>query len=316
VPPELAVAAAGPTEAATTFLGTPAPAPEVTAAPTAAPTPAPAATPAPPPRARGRPGWIANLVLALAVLVTSLTVAGFVTGVLPFDRGDDPSGAGPSATAGSTPAGAPTSAGSSASAGSSTSAAPSVTGSPRASQVVAQDPLTAPKLWQTREDAAEKTTCLFDDALVVTRDKPGPYRCPGPTDAYNDFALAVDVRLRTEGACAAIWFRFGDTAGYLVRICREGFYLATHGVGDGRTVQVLRTMPFDGTIQLDTAIRVGISVQGTTIALERDGDLVGTVQDATFTQGRMVLGIFPEPPDREPPFSVTFKNVEVRAFTG
>jgi eukaryotic-like serine/threonine-protein kinase len=191
-----------------------------------------------------------------------------------------------------------------------------VTRSPRASQLVAQDPLTEPRLWQIREDEAEKTTCLFDGALVVTRDQQCPYRCPGPTDAYTDFAFAVDVRLRNEGACAAIWSRFSDRAGYLVRICREGLYLATHGVGDGRTVRVLRTMPFDAAIPLDTATRIGVSIEDTTIALERDGEPVGTVQDATFTQGRMVLGIFPESSVHEPPFGVAFKNVEVRAFTG
>ncbi|MEJ3742501.1 protein kinase [Actinomycetes bacterium KLBMP 9797] len=299
VPPELVTAAAGPTASATTALGPPAPA----AAPAPPPTPAPAAMPAPvppapPSRAGGRWGRIANLVLALAVLVTSLTVAGVVTGVLPSDRGGNPSGA-------ATPA-----------PGSASAPAPGLTGSARASRVVARDPLTAPRLWQIRDDQAEKTTCLFDGGLVVTRDKPGSYRCPGPMDPHTDFVFAVDVRLRTEGACAATWFRFQGKAGYLVRICREGLYLATHGVGDGRTVRVLRTMPFNAAIPLDTPTRIGVSVQDTTIALERDGEPVGTVQDATFTQGRMVLGIFPVTSDHEPPFSVAFTNVEVRSFTG
>lgn len=62
--------------------------------------------------------------------------------------------------------------------------------------------------------------------------------------------------------------------------------------------------------------RIGISVQGTTIALERDGQPVGTFQDSTFTRGRVVLGIFAETPEHQPPFSVAYNDVEVRAFTG
>jgi hypothetical protein len=294
VPPELAMAAAGPTGAATTFLGTPEAEP---APPVAAPAlVVPSAAPVPAPRAGGRMGRIANLVLALAVLVTSLTVAGVVTGVLPLDRDGTPS-------ATPTSAGAPT------------SPAPSASASSRASQVVIDDPLTAPRLWRPRDDEAEKTTCRFDGGLVITRDQQGSYRCPGPMDAYTDFTVAVDVRLRTEGACAAIWFRFDGPAGYLLRICREGYYLATHGAGDGKTVRGLRTIPFGTEIPLDTAIRVGVTVEGTTISLERDGDPVGTVEDSTFTRGRTVLGIFSLTPDHDPPFTVAFKNAEVRTFT-
>ncbi|MCW6006792.1 protein kinase [Micromonospora sp. CPCC 205371] len=307
VPPELAEAAAGPTGSATTYLGPPAldspvaePTPPsfapdaalVPSEPAPAP-PAPAAVAAPAPRTGGRMGRIANLALALAVLVTSLTVAGVVTGVLPFDRSDDPAGAGPSGTP----------------------AASSPSGSARASQVVIEDPLTAPRGWRVRDDQAEKTTCRFDSGLVVTRAQQGSYRCPGPMDAHTDFTVAVDVRLRTEGACAAIWFRFDGPAGYLLRICQEGYHLATHGAGDGRTVRVLRTILFASALPLGDTVRVGVAVEGTTIALERDGDPVGTVQDTTFARGRTVLGIFSQTPDHAPPFRVTFNDLEIRAFT-
>jgi hypothetical protein len=58
-----------------------------------------------------------------------------------------------------------------------------------------------------------------------------------------------------------------------------------------------------------------VTVEGTTISLERDGDPVGTVTDSTFTRGRTVLGIFSQTPDHGPPFAVTFTNAEVRTFT-
>ena len=302
VPPELGTLAAGPTQVTPsnqqTALVAPAP-----AAPPPPPSPPPAVPIPPAPSDRGGSRWgrFANVFLALAVLVTSLTVAGVATGVLPFGDGGTPSGAAPSPTTAAPTTVAPT------------TAAPT-TSSPRASQLIAQDPLTSPRLWQLREDEAQLTTCTFDGALVITRDKQGPYRCPGPMDQLTDFSMTVDVRLRSEGACAALWFRFVGAAGYIVRVCPEAFYVGTHGVDDGTTVRVLRTMPFATPIALDSSTRIAVSMQGTTIALERDGQQIGTVEDTTFREGRVVLGIYPETPDHEPPFTVAFNDVEVRAF--
>ena len=306
VPPELDTVAAGPTEVVPSNQPTalvapispvmPPPAVRVAAAP---PPPSPPSSPTVPvPVGRGGSRWgrFANVAMAVAVLVTSLTVAGIATGMLPFDGGS--SGAAPSPSTAAPTTAAPT------------------TGSPRPSEIVAQDPLTAPRLWQLRDDDTQLTTCTFEGALVITRGKQGPYRCPGPMDQLTDFSMTVDVRLRSEGACAAMWFRFVKAAGYIVRICPEAFYVGTHGVDDGTTVRVLRTIGFATPIALDTTTRVGVSMQGTTIALERDGQQVGTVRDETFGEGRVVLGIYPETTEHEPPFTVAFNNVEVRAFTG
>jgi hypothetical protein len=243
------------------------------------------------------------------VLVTSLTVAGIVTGVLPLaDR--DGSGATPtpsaSATSATTTGPSPTPP--------ATSPAPTATASISPGPSLIRDPLTEPGPWELRRDEKERTTCVFDNALVVTRDDTGPYRCPGPTGGYTDVAAAVDVRLQTPGSCAALWFRFAATSGYLVRVCAGTVELATHGVGDGATVKVLRTMALDEPIPLDTATRISVSARGTTITVERDGQRVGTVDDGTLTQGRVVLGIFPNAGEEKPPFRVVFSNVEVRAL--
>jgi predicted Ser/Thr protein kinase len=270
--------------------------------------PPPPPPPAPAARAGGRWGRFANVVLALAVLVTSLTVAGIVTGVLPLADRDGSGGAtpAPSATASQTAgAGATPSASSPAA----TATASSSPGPP-----LVRDPLTAPGLWQRREDEPQRTTCTFDRALVVTRENTGPYRCPGPTGAYTDVSAAVDVRLQTAGSCAALWFRFAGTSGYLLRVCADTVELATHGAGDGATVTVLRTMRLTEPIPLDTATRISVSARGTTLTVERDGERIGTVDDGTFAQGRVVLGTFPDAAGHEPPFRVALTDVEIRAL--
>ena len=271
-------------------------------------TPPPPVPPTPPARTGGRGGRFANAVLAVAALVTSLTVAGIVTGVVPLpDR--DGSGAQPtpsaatSQTTGATATASPPAA----------TATPTATPSASPGPPLLRDPLTEPGAWQPREDGKERTTCTFAGGLVVARDNTGPYRCPGPTGAYTDVSAAVDVVLQTPGSCAAMWFRFAATSGYLVRVCASSVELSTHGVGDGTTVKVLRTMPLAEPIPLDKSTRLGVSARGTTITVERDGERVGTVDDGTFSQGRVVLGIFPNSAAQKPPFRVAFANVEIRA---
>jgi eukaryotic-like serine/threonine-protein kinase len=79
-------------------------------------------------------------------------------------------------------------------------------------------------------------------------------------------------------------------------------------------VKVLRTMALDEPIPLDTATRIAVSARGTAITVNRDGQRVGTVDDGTFTQGRVVLGIFPDTATEEPPFRVAFTDVEIRSL--
>jgi eukaryotic-like serine/threonine-protein kinase len=306
VPGYLAEVAAGATEAAgaespLAAIGFGAPTPV---------SPAPALPPAAAPARSGRAGRVAVLAVALAVLVTSLTVAGVATGVLPLDGaggpsagGVTPSATGPSATA-PTPSSAP-----------GTPAASPTIVSPPPSKVVLDDPLTEPGLWPTREEPVQLATCAYDGGLAVTRGKAGPYRCRGPMDQFTDFIFSVDVRLLTDGSCAGMWFRFAQNAGYLARICPEGFYVATHGVNDAAEVTVLRTMPFTTPIALDTKTRIAITVRGSSIALDRDGYRIGELTDSAFTEGRVVLGIYPEVTEHQPPFEVAFTNVEVRAIT-
>ncbi|GIF78202.1 serine/threonine protein kinase [Asanoa siamensis] len=273
----------------------PPPAPPPSSTPSSAPSPSPASAPS----ARssgGRWSRVLVLVIAIAALATSLTVAGLVYRGLPSDGG----AANPPATsaAATTPTPTPT--------------APA--GSAPPGQVVIADPLTAPGVWPVRTDAVNHATCAYDNAFVVTRDTLGSYRCPGVPDVLTDFSVAVDVRLRTPGSCAAVWFRF-DTAGFVLRVCGEAYYLATHGAGGPSTITPLRTFQLAEPIPLDTATRVAITASGPNLTFARDGAQVGTAAGAGFEKGRVVLGIFQDgQTDTTPPFSVSFANIEIRTL--
>jgi hypothetical protein len=227
--------------------------------------------------------------VAVAALITSLTVAGLVYGVIPL----------PSRAAPSTPA-----------AGSTGPTAP-VSPGPSGRLLVA-DALSAPGVWQTRDDKENRATCRFDSALVVTRQSVGSYRCPGVQDEVTDFSMSVDVRLLTAGSCAGIWFRF-VTTGYVLRVCANGHTLATHGVDGPAAIMPVSTFPPTAALPLDTVTRIGITAKGKSLAFTRDGRDAGAWHEARFLRGRVVLGILQEGQTTQPPpYSVSFANVEIR----
>ncbi|GGM59301.1 serine/threonine-protein kinase [Dactylosporangium sucinum] len=249
--------------------------------------------PAPPGPSSGRWGRVTLVVVAVVALVTSLTVAGLMYGVIPLpDR---------SPQAQSSSSAAPTS--------------PAASPSGAADQVLFFDRLTSENRWQPREDKDNDTTCAFQNALVVTRQSVGSYRCPGARDQLTDFTMTVDVRLQTAASCAGIWFRF-DTGGYVLRVCADGYYVLTHGVGGPSAVTTVGTYPFAALLGVNDLVKVGIVAKGPDMTFTRDGQPLGTYKDPTFDVGRVVLGIFPDPKTTaDPPFSVAFTNIEVRVPT-
>ncbi|MET7398840.1 serine/threonine-protein kinase [Dactylosporangium sp. NPDC005572] len=299
-PPGVSGVAAGVSTDATTRLDDSA-LPHVLAASASAPAPVPAPAPvspapfadasasAPPPSSSGRFGRIALAVVAVVALLTSLAVAGLTYGIIPLpDR--SPQAQSSSATA--------------------TSAAASPSGA--ADRVLFSDRLTSEQLWQPRDDKDNDATCAFQNALVVTRQSVGSYRCPGPRNEVTEFAMTVDVRLQTAASCAAVWFRF-DTGGYVLRVCADGYHLATHGVGGPAAVTTVDSYPFAAPLAVQAVAKVGIVARGADMTFTRDGQPLGTYHDPTFERGRVVLGVFPDPKTTAaPPFSVAFTNIEVR----
>ncbi|MEV0567261.1 serine/threonine-protein kinase [Dactylosporangium sp. NPDC050588] len=268
------------------------PVPATPAPATSAPATSALLTSAPPDRGR-RWGRAALVVVAVAALVTSLTIVGIASGAIDL----------PSGSAGRSPA--PSTVAQSASA----------TADPLGPVIIA-DPLSVEKLWHPKDDKPNNASCTFAGALIVTRSTGGSYRCLGPQDVIADFTATVDVKLREEGSCAAVWFRF-DGSGYALRICADAYSLVAHGATGAATIKELGRFPLTTPIAYGEATTVGITAAGPNLTFTRDGQPVGSLTDTMFNKGRVVLGIFQESkPETPPPYSVLFSNIEIRKPAG
>jgi hypothetical protein len=183
-------------------------------------------------------------------------------------------------------------------------------GAPGDARLVVSDALSRPLgLRPTEAPQLGGAACSFDGALVVTREEPGVYKCPGPLDVYTDFAANIDVTLHQPGNCAAIWFRFDGAKGYALRVCEEGYTFVTHEPNPAG-VKPRRTIPL--ALAVDAPTRVGIVAVGNTFRFFRDGQEVGTpaTMDA-YPDGRVALGILQRSQADPPPFRVSFANLEI-----
>ena len=252
------------------------------------PGPQPPFYPAEPPRRRGIAARVLLAILCTAVLLVG---AGLATGVVRLPR---LAGAQPA------PTGTPD---------------PTATGTtaPASWKSVVSDGLRAPGKWSDISDGPTTSDCVLDGHLVASKKTSGTYRCKGPSSPYTDSAVFVDVTLLTKGVCGGIWFRFGGSpeAGYLLKVCPEGYVLSTHGYPDSTRITDLQ--PAGPPLAVGTTIRVGVVAQGDSIVLYRNGKRLDTVQNTQFTSGRTALGVVVPYPVTDGPHEVAYANVEFRA---
>jgi hypothetical protein len=248
-----------------------------------------------PPRRRGRTALAVVTVLAMVVL---LGAAGLYFGIVKFAG----FGTGASTGPGSKTASA-------------TGTGPSI---PAGWRLAIQDGLRSPGQWSPNDDAQNGARCTVETRLTVVRTGPGTYRCKGPTTGFTDVAVYVDVILLTPGACAGVWFRFGTSAsateaGYLLKVCENGFSLATHGLQASNTITTIKST-FGGATARGARMRVGLVVRGDTMTVYRAGSVVGQVSDSTFSTGRVSLGIVAPGASGTPGENrVAFSDIEIWA---
>ncbi|GIH09531.1 hypothetical protein Rhe02_75980 [Rhizocola hellebori] len=260
-----------------------------------------------PPRRERKPGRALISMLAATVVILTATVVGIFTGVIPpfSGRANEPpqSSSTPQANAPTTSSSSPT-----------VSASTSPTATPGlavpAFPPVGIDPevresLTKDSFWfKTRDEL--QTTCLYTSAGYQVRSTyKYTYKCHSDVNAFKDFALQVEVSLRTTASCAAIWFRFDASRGYLLSICPDRYELFDHGA----KVESIKKWPQP--IKAKESFKVGIHVQGSRLIFFHNGQPLFEVDDDyTYVSGTIGLGVDEQKSDTDPR-EVIYKDITI-----
>jgi hypothetical protein len=135
------------------------------------------------------------------------------------------------------------------------------------------------------------------------------YRCHGIGQPFTDVIVKVDAEFNNTDSCAAVWLRYSDAlaGGYAVKICQDRIQVVTHSQ---KTVTLLREFYYTP-MSVGVRIPVTITMVGDTMTINRNGVAIGSVTDDTFTQGRVVLGVFAYAADSPAPYQVVFHRVQI-----
>ncbi|MEV4274506.1 serine/threonine protein kinase [Actinoplanes xinjiangensis] len=188
-----------------------------------------------------------------------------------------------------------------------------VSGEPRIQGPRISDQLDRRGLWKAdRVSDSAAGWCTFDRRMLATTHMSTLHRCQGPQDSFaGDQAIAVDVGIVTEGACAVIWFRSVDQRGYVASFCENEVRLGIdESSGNGfNSEQRVAVSAF----QVGQTHRAGITVRDGTAQVTVDGTPVLTmpVTDPQLVAGRVVLGALNEASEEDA--TVAFANVDLRS---
>ncbi|WP_018350537.1 serine/threonine protein kinase [Longispora albida] len=242
--------------------------------------------------------------MVLALLLTTGTVAGLLTGVIKV----------PSNSSGN--------------AGTSNTPTPKATlpelapGVPGDSEEIISDPLAAEGKWTAVnlperppvKPGGEKweSSCYFENSqLVAEAEQPDTYRCKGPDGGtVQNFGSYVDVTLLEPGSCAGIWFRFNGSAGYALRVCEKKLQIVEHSTG----ITIFRDWPLATPVTVGTPVRIGVVMVKDKVTIYRDGKPAQSANlNAGYVVGRVNLGVFPmyKPGDPVESSKVSFRNIQV-----
>jgi hypothetical protein len=180
---------------------------------------------------------------------------------------------------------------------------------PRGGDPIIQHSLRLPGPWL---DAA----CPALGIMTVTRFERGSYQCAGPDEEISgDFGVAITAAVRTPGACAAIWFHWADDGGHLLRLCRDAVRIGTDGPRGRRT---LATLELDEPLPLRQEARLHFAVRAGVVDVWLAGDHLGSARLPAGgpAAGQLRIGLSADGATSDPPYAVTFADIDIRDLTG
>jgi hypothetical protein len=263
---------------------------------------------------------VAITLLSVAVLLLAGTIAGVATGKLklpgiavgpPVNVGSSgPTSAPPTPpTSPSVSPSASPSASASPTASPSASASPSVHSGP--TQIIDDSFPTNDTFWTPSQTPDAGGECTVDGVLTATLTQAATvsYRCHGIGNPFTDVTVKVDSEFSNTDSCAAVWLRYSDAlaGGYAVKICQDRIQVVTHSQ---KTVTLLREFYYQP-VSVGVRSTVTITMIGDTMTITRNDMPMGSVTDDTFTQGRVVLGVFAYAADSPAPYQAVFHRVQI-----
>ncbi|PRY18837.1 hypothetical protein CLV70_14319, partial [Pseudosporangium ferrugineum] len=186
---------------------------------------------------------------------------------------------------------------------------------PSGGEPIIQDPLDQPGQWLDSEIREQQARCFTSGVMRAERVDRGTYQCVGPDeDIEDDFGVEVTTALQTAGSCAAVWFHWSEAdGGQVLRVCQDEVVVGADMPAD-RTVY--GRVAFKERIALKKSTRVHLVVRDGAAQIFRGGRFAGEVElpsDGPDT-GQVRLGLSVEAVDTDPPYAVTFANVDIRSL--
>ncbi|MEU8611891.1 serine/threonine-protein kinase [Actinoplanes sp. NPDC048791] len=186
---------------------------------------------------------------------------------------------------------------------------------PDGGEPIIQDALNRPGQWLDSEIREQNASCSTRGVMRAARVDRGTYQCVGPDELIaDDFGVEVTAALQSAGSCAAIWFHWDPRrGGQVLRVCQNEMSVAADRPDDRR---VYGRIPLEQRIDLRESVRVHLVVREGEAQVFRGGDFAGSVRlpkDGP-DQGQVLLGLSVEAVDTDPPYAVTFADVDIRSF--
>jgi hypothetical protein len=186
---------------------------------------------------------------------------------------------------------------------------------PDGGEPIIQDALDRPGQWVDSEIREQNANCSTRGVMRAARVDRGTYQCVGPDESIaDDFGVEVTTALQSAGSCAAIWFHWDPRrGGQVLRVCQNEMSVAADRPDDRR---VYGRIPLEQRIDLRESVRLHLVVREGEAQVFRGGDFAGSVRlpkDGP-EEGQVLLGLSVEAVDTDPPYAVTFANVDIRSF--
>jgi serine/threonine protein kinase len=186
---------------------------------------------------------------------------------------------------------------------------------PAGGEPIIEDALKRPGQWLDSEIREQNANCFTRGVMRVARVDRGTYQCVGPDESIaDDFGVRVTAALQSAGSCAAVWFHWDPKlGGQVLRVCQSELVVAADRPNDQKVYGRVRLKE---RIDLRQSTRIHLVVQEGQAQVFLDGAFAGAARlpENGPDEGQVLLGMSVEAVDTDPPYAVTFANVNIVSY--